>query len=71
MVNTYIVLFGADVAGLTPVASFLVLLLMAATVLGAMGAAVPQLFSLARAVLGEGAAGQRSTPLLRSALVAG
>jgi MFS transporter, SET family, sugar efflux transporter len=48
------------------VSSFLVLLLMAATVLGAMGAAFPQLFSLARSVLGEGAAGQRSAPLLRS-----
>ncbi len=117
MVNSYIVLFGADVVGLTPlqigvwssvfavagitiswwlgrlfdrrpartyaivvtllgaagyvllprVSSFLVLLLMAATVLGAMGAAFPQLFTLARAVLGEGAAGRRSAPLLRSA----
>ena len=117
MVNSYIVLYGADVVGLTPlqigvwssvfaiggitigwwlgrvfdrrpartyaivvillgsagylllprVSSFLVLLLMAATVLGAMGAAFPQLFALARAVLGEGAAGQRSAPLLRSA----
>lgn len=117
MVNSYIVLFGADVVGLTPlqigvwasvfagggiaigwwlgrlfdrrpartyaivvillgsagylllprVTSFLVLLLMAATVLGAMGAAFPQLFALARSVLGEGAAGQRSAPLLRSA----
>jgi MFS transporter, SET family, sugar efflux transporter len=117
MVNSYIVLFGADVAGLTPlqigvwssvfaisgitigwwlgrlfdrrparayaivvilmgsagylllprVGSFPVLLLMAATVLGAMGAAFPQLFTLARSVLGEGAAGQRSAPLLRSA----
>jgi MFS transporter, SET family, sugar efflux transporter len=117
MVNSYIVLFGADVVGLTPlqigmwssvfaisgitigwwlgrlfdrrparlyaivvillgsagylllprVSSFLVLLLMAATVLGAMGAAFPQLFTLARSVLGEGAAGQRSAPLLRSA----
>jgi MFS transporter, SET family, sugar efflux transporter len=117
MVNTYIVLFGADVAGLTPlqigvwssvfalggitigwrlgrlfdrrpartyaivvillgsagyallprVTSFPVLLLMAATVLGALGAAFPQLFALARAVLGEGAAGRRSAPLLRAA----
>lgn len=117
MVNSYIVLFGADVAGLTPpqigvwssvfaiggitiswwlgrlfdrrpartyaivvtllgsagyvllprVSSFLVLLLMAATVLGALGAAFPQFFALARSVLGEGAAGQRSAPLLRSA----
>ncbi|GLW35670.1 sugar efflux transporter [Actinoplanes regularis] len=117
MVNSYIVLFGADVVGLTPfqigvwssvfaiggiviswwlgrlfdhrptrtyavvvillgsagyvllprVSSFVVLLLMAVTVLGAMAAAFPQLFSLARAVLGEGAAGQRSGPLLRAA----
>ncbi|MEU4238215.1 sugar efflux transporter [Actinoplanes sp. NPDC026619] len=117
MVSTYLVLFGADVVGLTPVqvgvwfsvfalagitiswwlgrlfdrrparayaivvillssvgylllprvSNFVVLLLMAVTVLGAMGAAFPQLFSLARAVLGEGAAGQRSAPLLRSA----
>jgi MFS transporter, SET family, sugar efflux transporter len=117
MINSYIVLFGADAAGLTPlqigvwasvfaisgitigwwlgrrfdrrparayavvvillgsagylvlprVSSFPVLLLMAATVLGAMGAAFPQLFSLARSVLGEGTAGQRSAPLLRSA----
>ncbi|MEV4714001.1 MFS transporter [Micromonospora sp. NPDC049374] len=117
MVNSYIVLFGADVVGLTPlqigvwssvlavggitiswwlgrlfdrrparaytivvillgaagylllsrVQSYLALLLMAATVLAAMGAAFPQLFALARAVLGEGTAGQRSAPLLRSA----
>ena len=117
MVNSYIVLYGADVVGLTPVqigvwtsvfaiagitigwwlgrqfdrrparayaivvillgsagyllvprvSSFLVLLLMAATVLGALGAAFPQLFGLARAVLGEGTTGQRSAPLLRSA----
>jgi SET family sugar efflux transporter-like MFS transporter len=117
MVNSYIVLFGADVARLTPpqigvwtsvfalagitigwwlgrlfdrrptrtyaiivtllgsagylvlarVTSFPVLLLMAATVLGAMGAAFPQYFALARAVLGEGTAGQRSAPLLRGA----
>jgi SET family sugar efflux transporter-like MFS transporter len=49
------------------VGSFPVLLLMAATVLGALGAAFPQLFTLARSVLGEGPAGQRSAPLLRSA----
>jgi SET family sugar efflux transporter-like MFS transporter len=130
MVNSYIVLFGADVAGLTPVqigvwssvfavagitigwwlgrrfdrrparayaivvillgsagylllprvSSFPVLLLMAATVLGATGAAFPQLFTLARSVLGEGGgegggaggvaadrAARRSAPLLRSA----
>lgn len=117
MVNSYIVLFGADVARLTPlqigvwssvfalsgitiswwlgrrfdrrparayaivvilmcsagylvlpgVTSFPVLLLMAATVLGVASSAFPQLFSLARAVLGDGPAGQRSTPLLRAA----
>ena len=117
MVNSYLVLFGADVVGLTPpqigvwtsvfavagiaigwwlgrlfdrrparvyaivviistsmgyvllprVSNFLVLLVMAATVLGAMGAAFPQMFAVARAVLGEGAAGQRSAPLLRAA----
>lgn len=117
MVSTYLVLFGADVIGLTPlqigvwfsvfavsgitigwwlgrlfdrrpartyaiavtllsaagylllprVSSFLVLLALAATVLGAMGAAFPQLFALARSVLGEGTAGRRATPLLRSA----
>jgi MFS transporter, SET family, sugar efflux transporter len=115
MVNSYIVLFGADAVGLTPlqigvwasvfaiagitiswwlgrefdrrparayaiivtllgaggyvllprVSSFPVLLLMAATALGAMGAAFPQLFALARSVLGD--AGQRSGVLLRSA----
>ncbi|XVV08408.1 MFS transporter [Actinoplanes sp. CA-131856] len=117
MAHSYIVLFGADVVGLTPwqigvwssvfalggitigwwlgrrfdrhpsrwyaiavislgsvgyallpgVSSFFVLLLMAATVLGAMGAAFPQVFALARSALGDGAAGRRSAPLLRSA----
>jgi len=117
MVNSYIVLFGADVAGLTPlqigvwssvfalagivtgwwlgrrfdrrptrayaiavillgaagyallprVTSFPLLLFMAATVLGALGAAFPQLFTLARAVLGESAEGRRAVPLLRTA----
>lgn len=62
-----ILLSSAGYVLLPRVSSFLVLLLMAATMLGAMGAAFPQLFALARAVLGEGAAGQRSAPLLRSA----
>jgi SET family sugar efflux transporter-like MFS transporter len=113
MVNSYVVLFGADVVGMSPlqlgvwisafalggitiswtlgrlfdrrpsrtyaiavmllgaagylvlprVTSFPLLLLMAATVFGAVSAAFPQLFALSRAVLGEG----RSTPLLRAA----
>jgi MFS transporter, SET family, sugar efflux transporter len=117
MVNSYIVLFGSDVVGLSPVqvgvwssvfaiagiaigwwlgrwfdrrpsrtygivvivlgaagylllprvSNFLVLLLMAATMLGGLGAAFPQLFALARAVLGDSAAGQRSPVVLRSA----
>jgi len=62
-----ILLGSAGYALLPRVSAFLVLLLMAATVLGAMGAAFPQLFALARTVLGEGAAGQRSAPLLRAA----
>jgi SET family sugar efflux transporter-like MFS transporter len=113
MVNSYIVLFGADVAGLSPlqlgvwtsahalggitiswtlgrlfdrrparayaigvillgsagylvlprVSGFPLLLVMAATVFGAVSAAFPQLFALGRAVLGEGPA----TPFLRAA----
>jgi SET family sugar efflux transporter-like MFS transporter len=113
MVNSYIVLFGADVAGLSPlqlgvwtsayalggitiswalgrlfdrrparayaigvillgsagylvlprVSGFPLLLVMAATVFGAVSAAFPQLFALGRAVLGEGP----STPFLRAA----
>lgn len=62
-----IVLGSAGYLLLPRASSLLVLLLMAATVLGATGAAFPQLFALARSVLGEGVAGQRSAPLLRSA----
>jgi SET family sugar efflux transporter-like MFS transporter len=43
-----------------------VLLLLALTLLGGLAAAFPQLFSMARLVLGDGSAGQRSAPLLRS-----
>jgi len=46
--------------------SFVVLVLTAATLMGALSAAFPQLFALARVVLGDGAAGRRSAPLLRS-----
>jgi MFS transporter, SET family, sugar efflux transporter len=47
--------------------SFSLLVLVAATLFGAVAAAFPQLFALARVVLGAGPAGQRSAPLLRSA----
>ena len=47
--------------------SFALLVLVAATLFGAVAAAFPQLFALARVTLGAGPAGQRSTPLLRSA----
>ena len=46
--------------------SFPLLILIAATLLAAVAAAFPQLFALARVVLGDGPAGQRSAPLLRS-----
>ncbi|RKS71503.1 SET family sugar efflux transporter-like MFS transporter [Motilibacter peucedani] len=46
--------------------SYAVLLLLVLLPLGALGAAFPQLFALARLVLGDGEAGQRSAPLLRS-----
>jgi MFS transporter, SET family, sugar efflux transporter len=46
--------------------SFLVLVVVALTLMGGLTAAFPQLFSLARVVLGDGAAGRRATPLLRS-----
>ena len=47
--------------------SFLVLVVLALTLLGGLTAAFPQLFALARLASGNGAAGQRSAPLLRSA----
>ncbi|WP_433789860.1 MFS transporter [Actinoplanes sp. CA-252034] len=112
MVNSYVVLFGADVVGMSPlqlgvwtsvyalggitiswtlgrlfdrrpartyaigvilmgaagylvlprVTSYPLLLLMAATVFGAVSAAFPQLFALGRSILGEGG----STPFLRA-----
>src|SRR3954471_14683533 len=46
--------------------SFVVLIVVALTLMGALSAAFPQLFTLARVVLGDGAAGRRSAPLLRS-----
>ncbi|MBO3746628.1 MFS transporter [Streptosporangiaceae bacterium NEAU-GS5] len=55
---------GLVLAGRTT--SFLVLLLLAVTLLGGLAAAFPQLFAMARLILGNGPAGQRSAPLLRS-----
>ena len=52
---------------MTTTRSFALLLLVALTLIGAAQAAFPQLFALARVVLGAGTAGQRSAPLLRSA----
>ena len=46
--------------------SFVVLVVVALTLMGPLSAAFPQLFTLARVVLGDGAAGRRSAPLLRS-----
>jgi MFS transporter, SET family, sugar efflux transporter len=52
---------------MTATTSFPVLVVLAVTLLGALTAAFPQLFAIARACLGDGAAGRRSAPLLRSA----
>jgi MFS transporter, SET family, sugar efflux transporter len=46
--------------------SFVVLVVVALTCMGPLSAAFPQLFTLARVVLGDGSAGRRSAPLLRS-----
>ncbi len=46
--------------------SFVVLVVVALMLMGPLSAAFPQLFSLAHVVLGDGAAGRRSVPLLRS-----
>ena len=51
---------------LTTTTSFLLLIVIAITLIAASQAAFPQLFALARVVLGDGRAGQRSAPLLRS-----
>jgi len=61
------VLGAVGLALLTATRSFPLLVLVAASLLGAVAAAFPQLFALARVVLGDGQAGQRSAPLLRSA----
>ncbi len=41
-------------------------MLLGLTLVGAVAAAFPQLFTLARVALGNGSAGKRSAPLLRS-----
>ena len=51
---------------LTTTTSFVMLLLIGLMFLAASQAVFPQLFALARVVLGEGRAGRRSAPLLRS-----
>jgi MFS transporter, SET family, sugar efflux transporter len=51
---------------LTTTTSFPLLVAIAITLIAAGSAAFPQLFTLARVVLGDGPAGQRSAPLLRS-----
>ena len=51
---------------LTTTTSVLLLIVIAITLLATREAAFPQLFALARVVLGDGRAGQRSAPLLRS-----
>ena len=47
--------------------SFPLLVVLAFTLLGGLAAAFPQLFAMARVVLGDGPAGRRSAPVLRSA----
>ncbi|WP_430786761.1 MFS transporter [Actinoplanes sp. G11-F43] len=60
-------LSGAIALGLmTVLTSFPLLILLAFTLLGALAAAFPQLFALARVILGDSPAGRRSAPLLRS-----
>jgi SET family sugar efflux transporter-like MFS transporter len=54
-------------AALTVTRALPLLVLLAVSLLGAVAAAFPQLFTVARVVLGDGRAGERSAPLLRSA----
>ncbi|MDI6104443.1 MFS transporter [Actinoplanes sp. NEAU-A12] len=57
---------GVALCLMTVIRSYPLLLLLAVTLLGALAAAFPQLFSLARHVLGGGPAAAWSVPLLRS-----
>jgi SET family sugar efflux transporter-like MFS transporter len=59
-------LAAAGLGLMTLTTSFPLLVLLAVTLLGGQTAAFPQLFALARLLLGDGAAGERSAPLLRS-----
>jgi SET family sugar efflux transporter-like MFS transporter len=65
-------LVGVTVAGaigyvlLSVTRTFPLLVLLGLTLLGSVAAGFPQLFTLARVVLGNGSAGERSAPLLRS-----
>ena len=58
---------GLGLVLVTRAASFPLLVVLALTLLGGLAAAFPQLFAMARLVLGDGPAGHRSVPLLRSA----
>jgi SET family sugar efflux transporter-like MFS transporter len=58
---------GVGLALMTMTKSFPVLVLLAVLLLGGLSAAFPQLFAMARVILGDSQAGQRSAPLLRSA----
>jgi SET family sugar efflux transporter-like MFS transporter len=58
---------GLGLALMTMTTSFPVLVIVAMLFLGALAAAFPQLFAIARVALGDSAIGQRSAPLLRSA----
>lgn len=64
---TVMALGGLGLALMTLTRSYPLLIACAAVLLGSQLAAFPQLFAMARLVLGEGAAGHRSAPLLRSA----
>jgi MFS transporter, SET family, sugar efflux transporter len=58
---------GLGLALMTMTTSFPVLVILAMLFLGALAAAFPQLFAIARVTLGDSVIGQRSAPLLRSA----
>jgi SET family sugar efflux transporter-like MFS transporter len=59
-------LAGLGLALMTRTTSFVLLVLLAGILLGGQAAAFPQLFSMARLILGDGGLGRRAAPLLRS-----